>query len=57
MVKKGKKSSSATEFFFVTDKTPELDGRYSIFGKVVKGYEILKNIEKTDVLYEIKLSN
>tara|TARA_A100001388_G_scaffold262837_1_gene232710 strand:- start:525 stop:698 length:174 start_codon:yes stop_codon:yes gene_type:complete len=57
MVKKGQKSSSATEFFFVTDKTPELDGRYSIFGIVVKGYEILKNIEKTDVLYEIKLSN
>ena len=35
MVKSGKGNSSSTEFFFVTNKFPELDGRYSIFGKVV----------------------
>jgi len=32
MVKRGKNKSSSTEFFFVTSKIPELDGRYSIFG-------------------------
>ena len=32
MVKSGKNKSSSTEFFFVTNKIPELDGRYSIFG-------------------------
>jgi len=32
MVKSGKNKSSSTEFFFVTSKIPELDGRYSIFG-------------------------
>ena len=40
MVKRGKDKSSSTEFFFVTSKIPELDGRYSIFGKIINGLEI-----------------
>jgi len=36
MVKSGKNTSSSTEFFFVTNKIPELDGRYSILGKLLK---------------------
>ena len=38
MVKSGKHNSSSTEFFFVTNKIPELDGRYSVFGKIIKGF-------------------
>ena len=44
MVKSGKNKSSSTEFFFVTSNIPELDGRYSIFGKIIKGLEVLKKI-------------
>ena len=57
MVKSGERNSSSTEFFFVTNKFPELDGRYSIFGKVVKGIEILQEIDKDDLIYEIMISN
>lgn len=57
MVKSGERNSSATEFFFVTNKFPELDGRYSIFGKVVKGIEILQKIDKEDFIYEIIIAN
>ena len=57
MVKSGEKNSSSTEFFFVTNKFPELDGRYSIFGKVVNGIEILQKIDKEDLIYEIVISN
>ena len=57
MVKSGKSSSSSTEFFFVTNKFPELDGRYSIFGKVLNGVEILNKIEKKDLIYEIIIIN
>ena len=57
MVKSGERNSSSTEFFFVTNKFPELDGRYTIFGKVVKGIGILEKIEKKDLIYEIKISN
>ncbi len=57
MLKVGERNSSSTEFFFVTNNFPELDGRYSIFGKVVKGIEVLEKIDKKDLIYEIKISN
>jgi len=56
MVKRGKNNSS-TEFFFVTNKIPELDGRYSIFGKIIKGLDILEKINKEDFIKEVKISN
>jgi len=57
MVKSGKKKSSSTEFFFVTSKIPELDGRYSIFGKIIKGLDVLKKINKDDYIKAVKISN
>ena len=57
MVKKGKNNSSSTEFFFVTNKVPELDGRYSVFGKIVEGIEVLEEINKEDFLEEVNISN
>ena len=57
MVKRGKYKSSSTEFFFVTNKIPELDGRYSIFGKIIKGLDVLEKINNEDFIREIKISN
>ena len=57
MVKSGKNNSSSTEFFFVTNKIPELDGRYSIFGKIIKGVDVLEKIKKGDYIHSVKLSN
>ena len=57
MVKSGKNKSSSTEFFFVTSKIPELDGRYSIFGKIIKGLDVLEKIKKEDFIKKIKISN
>ena len=56
MVKSGKNNSS-TEFFFVTNKIPELDGRYSIFGKIIKGLEVLDKINRGDFIKEVTISN
>ena len=57
MVKSGKNKSSSTEFFFVTSKIPELDGRYSIFGKIIKGLDVLKKIKKEDYIKSVQKSN
>jgi len=57
MVKSGKDKSSSTEFFFVTTNIPELDGRYSIFGKIVKGLDVLKKINKEDYIKAVQISN
>ncbi|MBO8204875.1 peptidylprolyl isomerase [Prochlorococcus marinus] len=57
MVKTSKNNSSSTEFFFVTNKIPELDGRYSIFGRIIKGFDVLEEIKKEDYIKEIKIYN
>ncbi len=57
MVKSGKNNSSSTEFFFVSNSIPELDGRYSIFGKIIKGLGVLEKIKKEDFINEVKISN
>ncbi len=57
MVKSGKNKSSSTEFFFVTTKIPELDGRYSIFGKIIKGLDVLKKINKEDYIRGVRIIN
>jgi len=57
MVKSGKNKSSSTEFFFVNTKIPELDGRYSIFGKIIKGLDVLEKINKGDYIKAIQISN
>ena len=57
MVKRGKNKSSSTEFFFVTNKIPELDGRYSIFGKIIKGLDVLKKINKEDYIKAVQIIN
>jgi len=57
MVKSGKNKSSSTEFFFVTTKIPELDGRYSVFGKIIKGLDVLKKINKEDYIEAVEIIN
>jgi len=57
MVKRGKNKSSSTEFFFVTSKIPELDGRYSIFGKIIKGLDVIKKIDKEDYIKAVQIIN
>ena len=57
MVKSGKNKSSSTEFFFVTTKIPELDGRYSIFGRIIKGLDVLKRINKEDFIKAVQIIN
>ncbi len=57
MVKIGENNSSSTEFFFVTNKIPELDGRYSIFGKIISGLDVLEKIDKEDYIKGVLISN
>ena len=54
MVKINEKRSSSTEFFFALNSLPEFDGRYSIFGRVISGSEILNNIDRNDLIKKIE---
>jgi len=57
MVKISKTKSSSTEFFISTQKSDALEGRYSVFGKVINGFEILENLESKDFILRIDFNN
>jgi cyclophilin family peptidyl-prolyl cis-trans isomerase len=41
--------SAETSFFIVLAPAPSLDGKYTIFGKVVDGFDTLDKMEKVPV--------
>ena len=56
MVKINETRSSSTEFFFSINNMPEFDGRYSIFGRVISGSEVLDKIDKNDLIKRIEFN-
>ncbi len=47
-------NTNGSQFFIVTDKPqPELDGRYTAFGKVYQGMSVVRKIKKGDIIKRI----
>jgi peptidyl-prolyl cis-trans isomerase B (cyclophilin B) len=49
-------ASAMTSFFIVTGDAPSLDGKYTVFGRVVDGVSVVEAIEQTPVNGEAPLT-
>jgi cyclophilin family peptidyl-prolyl cis-trans isomerase len=50
MAHSGSAKDAASQFYIMLKASPSLDGKYAIFGKVIKGLDVAGKIQKTDVL-------
>ena len=48
-------NSSSSQFYITLKSLPELDGRYSVFGYVINGMNIVQSIEEGDKILDIKV--
>ena len=50
------RASSGSQFYICLDKAPFLDGNYTIFGGVIKGMDVVDQIQKGDHMKKITLA-
>jgi len=48
-------NTNGSQFFITMKATPQLDGGYTIFGKVAQGMDVVKRIEQGDKLEKIEI--
>lgn len=49
--------TEGVQWFITHSPTPHLDGRYTIFGKVIEGMKVVHSLEVGDVIITIKILN
>lgn len=49
------KRSSGSQFYITLEKTPHLDGGYTVFGQTISGMDVVKKIEQGDVIKSIEI--
>jgi len=48
-------NSGSCQFYITLTKTPHLDGNYTVFGRVIKGMDVVKKLRKGDIIERIEI--
>jgi cyclophilin family peptidyl-prolyl cis-trans isomerase len=48
--------SAGSQFYITLAATPDLDSHYAVFGKVIKGMDVVKKIAKGDKIISITIT-
>lgn len=51
-----KKESSGSQFYITLAPQPALDGEYTVFGQTTEGMEVVKQIQRGDVMQDVTIS-
>jgi peptidylprolyl isomerase len=50
MAHSGDPKNADSQFYIVTRSSPQLDGKYTVFGRVISGLDVVQKIRKADML-------
>lgn len=53
MAKSSNPHSAGSQFYICLDRLEQLDGNYTVFGKVIEGMDVVEEIEVGDVMNEV----
>lgn len=47
--------SDASQLYILLREAPHMNGKYTTFGKVIKGFPVLEKLKKGDVIKDIRV--
>ena len=51
-----RRASSGSQFYITLERTPHLNGGYTVFGQVTSGMDVVESIAMGDLIQEIKIT-
>lgn len=57
MARTGDADSAGSQFYICLSPAPQLDGKYTVFGQTIEGFDVLHRIEKGDVMKQVRIES